>query len=50
MVDVAELTKRYAPVTAVDQLTFAARPGHVTSFLAIGPNGAGKTGPARVPS
>jgi ABC-2 type transport system ATP-binding protein len=35
------LTKRYGPVTAVDNLSFAVRAGAVTGFL--GPNGAGKT-------
>jgi ABC-2 type transport system ATP-binding protein len=35
------LTKRYGDVTAVDDLSFAARLGAVTGFL--GPNGAGKT-------
>jgi ABC-2 type transport system ATP-binding protein len=35
------LTKRYGAVTAVDNLSFAVRPGAVTGFL--GPNGAGKT-------
>jgi ABC-2 type transport system ATP-binding protein len=35
------LTKRYADVTAVDDLTFRVREGSVTGFL--GPNGAGKT-------
>jgi ABC-2 type transport system ATP-binding protein len=35
------LTKRYGAVTAVDDLSFAVRPGAVTGFL--GPNGAGKT-------
>jgi ABC-2 type transport system ATP-binding protein len=35
------LTKRYGEVTAVDDLSFAVRPGAVTGFL--GPNGAGKT-------
>jgi ABC-2 type transport system ATP-binding protein len=39
MIDVEKLTKRYAPVIAVDGLTLTARPGHVTGFL--GPNGAG---------
>jgi ABC-type phosphonate transport system ATPase subunit len=39
MIEVEKLTKRYGPVTAVDGLTFTARPGHVTDFL--GPNGAG---------
>ena len=50
MVDVAELTKRYGPVTSVDDVAFAARPGQVTGFLAIGWNGAGKTGTCQVPS
>jgi ABC-2 type transport system ATP-binding protein len=35
------LTKRYAGVTAVDDLSFVVRAGAVTGFL--GPNGAGKT-------
>ncbi len=46
MIEVDKLTKRYGPVTAVDNLSFAARPGHVTGFL--GPNGAGKTTTMRV--
>ena len=41
MIEVAQLTKRYGPTTAVDGLTFTARPGTVTGFL--GPNGAGKS-------
>jgi ABC-2 type transport system ATP-binding protein len=41
MIEVDGLTKRFGPVTAVDDLTFTVRPGHVTGFL--GPNGAGKT-------
>jgi ABC-2 type transport system ATP-binding protein len=40
MIEAEKLTKRYGPVTAVDGLTFTARPGHVTGFL--GPNGAGR--------
>jgi ABC-2 type transport system ATP-binding protein len=35
------LTKRFADITAVDDLTFEVRPGEVTGFL--GPNGAGKS-------
>ena len=35
------VTKRFGPVTAVDDLTLQIRPGTVTAFL--GPNGAGKT-------
>ena len=41
MIEVANLTKRYGSVTAVDGLSLTVRPGHVTGFL--GPNGAGKT-------
>lgn len=40
-IEVRNLTKRYGPVTAVDDLSFTVRPGAVTAFL--GPNGAGKT-------
>lgn len=41
MIEVEALTKRYGTTTAVDGLTFTARPGTVTGFL--GPNGAGKS-------
>ncbi len=41
MIELARLTKRFGRVTAVDDLSFVVRPGHVTGFL--GPNGAGKT-------
>ncbi|MER7186390.1 ABC transporter ATP-binding protein [Streptomyces hyaluromycini] len=41
MIELAGLTKRYGDKTAVDDLTFAVRPGIVTGFL--GPNGAGKS-------
>jgi ABC-2 type transport system ATP-binding protein len=40
-IEAAGLTKRYGPVMAVDDLSFAVREGAVTGFL--GPNGAGKT-------
>ncbi|GLY78103.1 ABC transporter ATP-binding protein [Actinoallomurus iriomotensis] len=40
-IEVRNLTKTYGTVTAVDDLSFAVRPGTVTAFL--GPNGAGKT-------
>lgn len=39
MIKAEKLTQRYGPVTAVDGLTFTARPGRVTGFP--GPNGAG---------
>ncbi|MGP4042979.1 ABC transporter ATP-binding protein [Streptomyces sp. 2A115] len=41
MIEVNELTKRYGGTTAVNDLSFTVRPGHVTGFL--GPNGAGKS-------
>jgi ABC-2 type transport system ATP-binding protein len=41
MIEVDRLSKRFGPVTAVDGLSFAVRPGQVTGFL--GPNGAGKS-------
>lgn len=41
MIEVKNLTKRYGPTTAVDDLTFSVKPGVVTGFL--GPNGAGKS-------
>jgi len=41
MIEARGLTKRYGDKTAVDNLSFQVRPGHVTGFL--GPNGAGKS-------
>ncbi|RZU51333.1 ABC-2 type transport system ATP-binding protein [Krasilnikovia cinnamomea] len=41
MIEIHGLTKRFGRVTAVDDLSFVARPGSVTGFL--GPNGAGKS-------
>jgi ABC-2 type transport system ATP-binding protein len=41
MIRVTGLTKTYGAFTAVDNVSFEARPGRVTGFL--GPNGAGKT-------
>src|SRR3954454_980948 len=41
MITIESLTKRYGTFTAVDDLTFTARPGRITGFL--GPNGAGKS-------
>ncbi|MDQ1033392.1 ABC-2 type transport system ATP-binding protein [Streptomyces umbrinus] len=41
MIEVCGLSKHYGEVLAVDDLTFAVRPGEVTGFL--GPNGAGKS-------
>ncbi|MER5876768.1 ABC transporter ATP-binding protein [Streptomyces sp. NPDC060235] len=41
MIELEGLTKRYGDKVAVNNLTFAVRPGIVTGFL--GPNGAGKS-------
>ena len=41
MIEARNLTKRYGPTLAVDDLSFEVRAGMVTGFL--GPNGAGKT-------
>jgi ABC-2 type transport system ATP-binding protein len=41
MLEIRGLTKRYGPVTALDDATFTARRGRLVGFL--GPNGAGKT-------
>src|ERR1700716_787056 len=41
MIEAHNLTKRYGEKTAVDDLTFAMKPGIVTGFL--GPNGSGKS-------
>jgi ABC-2 type transport system ATP-binding protein len=41
MIRVEHLKKRFGPVTAVDDITFAIAPGEV--FGLLGPNGAGKT-------
>jgi ABC-2 type transport system ATP-binding protein len=40
-IEVVDLVKRFGGVTAVDHLSFTARPGRVTGFL--GPNGSGKS-------
>ena len=41
MITVTSLSKRYGPLTAVDDASFSCEPGTITGFL--GPNGAGKT-------
>ncbi|MFI0433893.1 MAG: ABC transporter ATP-binding protein [Candidatus Nanopelagicales bacterium] len=41
MIEVAQVTKRFGSVTAVDAMSFTVAPGVVTGFL--GPNGAGKS-------
>lgn len=46
MIEVENLTKRYATATAVEDVTFSVREGEIVGFL--GPNGAGKTTTMRV--
>ncbi len=46
MITVEALTKTYGGFTAVDDISFEARPGRVTGFL--GPNGAGKSTTMRI--
>ena len=46
MIAVDHVTKTYGDFTAVDDVTFTARPGRITGFL--GPNGAGKSTTLRV--
>jgi ABC-2 type transport system ATP-binding protein len=46
MIQVNELTKRYARTTAVDQISFSVEKGQIVGFL--GPNGAGKTTTMRI--
>jgi ABC-2 type transport system ATP-binding protein len=46
MIEVENLTKRYGPVTAIEDITFSVGKGEVLGFL--GPNGAGKTTTMRV--
>ena len=46
MIEVQSLTKRYGPVTAVNDVSFRVERGEILGFL--GPNGAGKTTTMRV--
>jgi ABC-2 type transport system ATP-binding protein len=46
VIEVEHLTKRYGPVTAVQDVTFQVQKGEILGFL--GPNGAGKTTTMRV--
>ena len=46
MIEVQHLTKRYGPVTAVEDVSFRVERGEILGFL--GPNGAGKTTTMRI--
>jgi ABC-2 type transport system ATP-binding protein len=46
VITVEGVTRRYGTFTAVDEVSFTARPGRVTGFL--GPNGAGKSTTMRI--
>lgn len=46
MIEISDVSKTYGPKTAVDGVSFTARPGRVTGFL--GPNGAGKSSTLRI--
>src|SRR5262245_63987899 len=46
MIEVANLTKRYADLVAVQDASFTAQSGQILGFL--GPNGAGKTTTMRI--
>ena len=46
MIDVSNLTKRYAGITAVDHINFQVGKGEIVGFL--GPNGAGKSTTMRI--
>lgn len=46
MIEVQQLTKRYGPITAVENVSFRVERGEILGFL--GPNGAGKTTTMRI--
>ena len=46
MIEIVGVTKRFGSTTAVEDVSFTAKPGRVTGFL--GPNGAGKSSSLRI--
>lgn len=46
MIEVENLTKKFGPHTAIDNISFSAKQGEILGFL--GPNGAGKTTTMRI--
>lgn len=46
MIEITKVSKQYGSKTAVDEVSFTAKPGRVTGFL--GPNGAGKSSTLRI--
>ncbi|MGB0911112.1 MAG: ABC transporter ATP-binding protein [Nitrospirales bacterium] len=46
MIEVQHVTKRYGPITAVQDISFSVAEGEIVAFL--GPNGAGKTTTMRI--
>ena len=46
MIEVEHLTKRYGPITAVEDISFSVEKGEIMGFL--GPNGAGKSTTMRI--
>ncbi len=46
MIETRDLTRRYGALTAIDGISFGAKPGEVLGFL--GPNGAGKSTTMRI--
>ena len=46
MIDVQHVTKRYGPLTAINDVSFRVEPGQILGLL--GPNGAGKTTTMRI--
>jgi ABC-2 type transport system ATP-binding protein len=46
MIEVQHVTKRYGPITALDDISFSIDQGEIVAFL--GPNGAGKTTTMRI--